>query len=372
MSETTGKKTTILALDLGGSKMLSALVDVFESADGGRQTELRGVARRALTKDAGRDGVWAAILDATAETFERTGESWDAVASIGATIPGVADPKRGYWVYAPFSGIADFPLADELRAQFVKPVFADNDVNACAWAEKVFGACQGVDNFVWITISNGIGGGLVLDGKVYAGKFSGAAEIGHFNVVEDGGALCGCGNRGCLEATAAGPGIARRYRESVAKIAESAQNAERAENVGNGGEDNEASPALRDAWLRYLTSNRKSVDAKAEVEAAQRATAADVADEARRGNPIAVKVYDDTGRYVGRAASYAANLVNPEKIVIGGGVAGSFDLFYPALWKTFERCLFKATNKTLTIEKTGLGYEAGLMGAASLAFSPYC
>ncbi|MBQ5790872.1 MAG: ROK family protein, partial [Thermoguttaceae bacterium] len=217
MSETTVKKTTILALDLGGSKMLSALVDVFESADGERSTKLRGVARRALAKDAGRDGVWAAILDATAETFERTGESWDAVASIGATIPGVADPSRGFWVYAPFSGIADFPLADELRARFGKPVFADNDVNACAWAEKVFGACQGVDNFVWITISNGIGGGLVLDGKVYAGKFSGAAEIGHFNVVENG-ALCGCGNRGCLEATAAGPGIARRYRELVKDV----------------------------------------------------------------------------------------------------------------------------------------------------------
>ncbi len=363
MNEKTAKKTTILALDLGGSKMLSALVDVVESADGGRKTELRGVARRTLTKDAGRDGVWAAILDATAETFEKTGESWDDVASIGATIPGVADPSRGYWVYAPFSGIADFPLADELRARFGKPVFADNDVNACAWAEKVFGACQGVDNFVWITISNGIGGGLVLDGKVYAGKFSGAAEIGHFNVVESGGALCGCGNRGCLEATAAGPGIARRYRELVANAA----------GVSDFSTENDAaSSELRGDWLRYLASNKESVDLEAEVEAAQTATAADVADEARRGNPIAVKIYEDTGRYVGRAASYAANLLNPEKIVIGGGVAGAFDLFYPTLWKTFERCLFKATNKTLTIEKTGLGYEAGLMGAASLAFSPYC
>ena len=354
MSEKTAKKTTILALDLGGSKMLSALVDVFESANGERKTELRGVARRALTKDAGRDGVWRAILDATAETFEKTGENWTCVDSIGATIPGVADPKRGYWVYAPFSGIADFPLADELRAQFGKPVFADNDVNACAWAEKVFGACQGVENFVWITISNGIGGGLVLDGKVYAGKFSGAAEIGHFNVVEDG-APCGCGNRGCLEATAAGPGIARRYRESF-------------KDDFSGGDA--ASSELRADWLRYLAST--GANASAEVEAAQSATAASVAEEARRGNPVAVKVYEDTGRYVGRAASYAANLVNPEKIVIGGGVAGSFDLFYPALWETFERCLFKATNKTLTIEKTGLGYEAGLMGAASLAFAPYC
>ncbi len=351
------EKTTILALDLGGSKMLSALIDVSEASDGERKTALRGVARRALTKDSGRDGVRQAIFDAVAETFDKTGESWANVDSIGATIPGVADPTRGYWVYAPFSGIADFPLADELRARFGKPVFADNDVNACAWAEKVFGACQDVENFVWITISNGIGGGLVLDGKVYAGKFSGAAEIGHFNVVENG-ALCGCGNRGCLEATAAGPGIARRYRELVARIADNAT------------ENDAASSELCSAWLRYLASTGAS--ANAEAEAARTATAATIADEARRGNPLAVEVYNETGRYVGRAASYAANLVNPEKIVIGGGVAGAFDLFYPALWETFERCLFKATNKTLTIEKTRLGYEAGLMGAAALAFSPYC
>ena len=348
------EKTTILALDLGGSKMLSALVDVFVSASGERKTALRGVARRALAKDAGRDGVWTAILDAVAETFERTGESWENVASIGATIPGVADPSRGYWVYAPFSGIADFPLADELRAKFGKSVFADNDVNACAWAEKVFGVCRNVDNFVWITISNGIGGGLVLDGKVYAGKFSGAAEIGHFNVVENG-APCGCGNRGCLEATAAGPGIARRYRELVKDVFSGVD---------------AATSGLRGDWLRYLAST--GVSANAELELAQSATAATIAEEAKRGNPLAVKVYNDTGRYVGRAASYAANLVNPEKIVIGGGVAGSFDLFSPALRETFERCLFKATNQTLTIEKTGLGYEAGLMGAAALAFSPYC
>ena len=340
--------------------MLSALVDVNVDPNGKRTTEISGIAKRALSKDSGKEGVWNAILSAVGETFKQTDSSWDKVECMGATIPGVADPKRGYWVYAPFSGIADFPIAEELQKRYERPVFADNDVNACAWAEKVFGVCQDVDNFVWITISNGIGGGLVLDGKVYPGKFSGAAEIGHFNVVEDG-APCGCGNRGCLEATAAGPAIARSYRELVDAAAARSN----------------VDPSLITKWLNYLgyTDGKTSVDStvlKGELEAANRATAALVAEEARRGNPLAQFVYNQTGKYVGRAASWAANLVNPEKIVIGGGVAGSFDLLYPSLWETFQKCLFKQTNKTVTVEKTGLGYEAGLLGAAALAFdNPY-
>ena len=105
---------------------------------------------------------------------------------------------------------------------------------------------------------------------------------------------------------------------------------------------------------------------------ASTATAETIAAEARRGNPLALQTYRDVGRHVGRAASWAANLINPDKIVIGGGVSGAFDHFYPSLWETFQSCLFKQTNGELTVEKTGLGYEAGLFGAASLACdNPY-
>ena len=361
MSEQKRQTTKILALDIGGSKALSALVDVEVAPDGERSATLSGIARRPLGKESGKEGVRAALDDAIRETFEKTRESWANVSSIGATIPGIADPKRGYWVYAPFSGVGDYPIAEELSSKYKRPVFADNDVNACAWGEKIFGVCQNVDNFVWITISNGIGGGLVLNGRVFPGKFAGAAEIGHFNVVEDG-APCGCGNRGCLEATAAGPGIARAYRELVQKAAS--------------GSD-EVSPEIFSKWIvwlgaRYGLTNVDGLDLNAEIEAAKKATAATIADDARKGNPLATLVYQTTGKHVGRAASWAANLVNPEKIVIGGGVAGAFDLFYPSLWETFQKCVFHQANRTLTIEKTGLGYEAGLMGAASLAFdNPY-
>lgn len=349
----------ILALDLGGSKMLSAIVTISDG-NGARHSELSGLSKRYLSKDSGREGVWKAIISSVDETIESSRVQWNEIDAIGTTIPGVADPKRGYWVYAPFSGIHDFPIGEELSSYYDRPVFADNDVNACAWGEKVLGVCQDVDNFLWITISNGIGGGLVLNGQIYPGKFSGAAEIGHFNVVKDG-IPCGCGNRGCLEATAAGPGIALRYREYVEKVASGCS---------------DVSTETVKEWNDYLVQKYEKNDVpillEAEIAQAKGASAASIAEEARRGNPIALAIYQETGSLIGRAASWAANLINPEKIVIGGGVSGSFDLFYPALWDEFQKCVFRQTNQSLTIEKTGLGYLAGLMGAAALAFDyPY-
>ena len=361
MSQTSLERRNILSLDIGGSKALSALVDVEIDATGVRRATARHIARRTLSKDSGQEGVWQALLSAVDETLTSAKLGRDDFNVIGATIPGVADPSTGLWIYAPYSGISDFPLGRRLFEEFGVPVYADNDVNACAWGEKVFGVCQKNDNFLWITVSNGIGGGLVLNGRPYAGKFSGAAEIGHFNVV-DNGALCGCGNRGCLEATAAGPAIARSYRETVAAAA-------------NGSAT--VSLELTQAWINYLgkvygKTNLDDLNLELEVESAQSANAATIASEARRGNPLALEIFRMVGFHLGRASSWAANLVNPEKIVIGGGVAGAYDLFYPTLESTLQERLFHPVNKSLVVEKTGLGYEAGLLGAAALAFAnPY-
>ncbi len=317
----------VLSIDIGGSKLLTAIADVDVYSDGTRRAALSGISKRILNKDDGRNGVWNAILSAIEETLDRTHASLSDILKIGATIPGIADPKHAKWVYAPFSGISDWSIGSDLQREYGKEVRAENDVNACAWAEKIFGVCKDVDNFLWVTISNGIGGGLVLNGNIYPGKFAGAAEIGHFNVVENG-RLCGCGNRGCLEATCAGPGIARNYCEALA---------DKGSEIGRVDE----TPAI---------------------------SAAEIAALARQGDAIARQVYSDVGRRLGRALSWAANLINPEKIVIGGGVSGAFDLFSPSMQESFDSYLFKQTNKTLKIEKTGLGYEAGLYAAASLAW----
>lgn len=325
-----------LAIDIGGSKLLTAVITV-EEANNRRRGVFSGAAKRTLDRHSGKEGVLEAIRGAVAETFHLTGMTMDDIAGIGATIPGLADPVTGTWVYAPFSGIADFPIASQLEKEFGKKVRVENDVNACAWAEKIFGACQNVNDFLWITISNGIGGGLVLGGKIYPGTYGGAAEIGHFNIVENG-ALCGCGNRGCLEAEAAGPAIARRFEEMLAQ---------------NGAETRQRVELLK--WKKQIAPDLPLA-------------AAEIAELARVGDPVAKKVYDMTGYYVGRAAAFAANIINPACIVIGGGVAGAFDLFETEMKKTFYAQVFHDANKEIRILKTGLGYEAGLYAAASLLY----
>ena len=318
------KNEKILAIDIGGSKMLTAIITVKEK-EGRRSGEVTGCEKMILDRTSTKADILAGIEKLVPETLRHSGTDWSEIENIGVTIPGIADPVNGIWVYAPFSGIGDFPIVEEIRRRFNRPVFSENDVNACAWAEKIFGVCQEVNDFLWITISNGIGGGLVLNGRIYPGTFSGAAEIGHFNIVENG-ALCGCGNHGCLEAEAAGPGIARRFREVI-----------------------ETSPD-RQQW------NLPEV------------TARTIADAARTGNPVALAVYNQTGHYLGRAAAMAANLINPARIVFGGGVASSFDLLRPELEKTFWEQVFRNVNKKVVLEQTGLGYEAGLFAAAAMTY----
>ena len=135
----------------------------------------------------------------------------------GVTIPGLADAEKGMWLYAPFSGISNFNICEILGQRLGIKVFCDNDVNACAIAEKRFGICKNMDNFLWITVSNGIGGAVYINGQIVYGDNKGAGEIGHFIVEENTKNKCGCGKIGCLEAMASGTGIAKEYKNVTGK-----------------------------------------------------------------------------------------------------------------------------------------------------------
>ena len=304
----------ILALDIGGSKLMAASVSL--SRD---HIDIGHLSQRSLGEHYTTDDLVAWIDDAVGELgsipFER----------IGVTIPGLADPKTGMWLYASYSGIRDFPIAKILSSRYGhRPVAIENDVNACALAEKMYGICGDVDNYLWMTVSNGIGGGLVLNGTLYPGYFGNAAEVGHFRMVEQDAFPCGCGNFGCLEAEAAGPGILRRYR-------------------------------------RLLQSNGREDDS---------VSAREVVERAKAGDPLAQEVVDTTGTLIGKALSYVTNLLNLQKIVLGGGVMQSFDQFYPSMERSFHANLFRDANPSVRIEKSALGYNAALIGAASLTLLP--
>lgn len=317
-----------LAIDIGGSQLGVALVDAAPSQ---HQATVRRKTARPLPPDCGAEQLlqWIDVLigklDEPAASAVSSSTTWESFERIGITIPGLADPEAGLWVYACFSGIRDFPIARILEARYGRPVFLDNDVNACALAERLFGCCRETRDFLWMTISNGIGGGLVIGGQIYRGAFGHAGEIGHFHVVDDG-RRCGCGHAGCLEAEAAGPGIAHYYHT----LFHTSPKADRA---------------------------TSSPDAK------------EIAARARAGEPEAIQTFERTGRLLGRASAWAANLLNPGKIVLGGGVGGAFELFYPALRETFEAEAFGDACSHVVIERTALGYDAATIGAAALCCS---
>jgi len=292
------------AVDIGGSKLVAGLV----APDG------RVIARSRF--DYACPVGAELLLDKVCEGYRALTRGCPSARPVaaGVSVPGLTDGREGVWVYSPFSGIRDVPVARLLRAEIGLKVRIQNDVNACALAEKAFGACREVDDYLWVTVSNGIGGALVLGGRLYEGAVGHAGEIGHF-LVSPGGARCGCGRRGCLEAEAAGPAISRMYRE----------------------------------WTGKALSAKQ------------------IAQAAGEGDGPARRAFFESGRHIGRALAEAANLLNPACAVLGGGVALSFDLLEGGLRESLAEGLFEAANPNFRVIPTGLGYDASLLGAAVLA-----
>jgi len=301
------KKKVCYACDIGGTKLLCGLVtkdgEIIDTRKCPAPTEVTGEKLEA-------------IIEKFYHELRESNPEWE-IDRCGMNVPGLADPRTGLWVYAPFSGIKDYPVAERMGKRLGLPVSIENDVNACAWAEKIFGACKDCDDFLWVTVSTGVGGGLVLGGKVYSGAFGGGGEFGHV-VVEPGGPECSCGHKGCIESLAAGPAIARRYQKKTGQ----------------------SLPAIEIAKL------------------------------ARQGDPAAKEILDETGAYIGRGLAMVASVLNLKRYVLGGGVMMSFDLMEKAIRESFFREAFELPNRQAVIVPTGLHYEAGLMGAASLAWYP--
>ena len=294
-----------LCLDIGGSKYVA------------------GIIRRDGTIVCKRGGTWKNLTadhvmqTLIAESRLLLAQSGETPVAIGATIPGLTDAEHGMWVEASFSGIRNLPVCSLLTEALGLPAYCENDGSAYALAEMIFGCCQDVSDFLFMNVSNGIGGAIVSGGRLLRGSTGSAGEFGHCHIV-DGGRLCKCGQQGCLEAYAAGPAITRNYIEM-------------------GGD-----PA----------------DAKM---IAQRARAGD--------SPHAQAVYDLEGEYLGRVLATAINLLNPQRVVIGGGVSLAFDVFEESLRNTVAEHTYTSANPNVDIRPTPLGYDAGLYSGAAIAIS---
>ena len=294
-------EANILAVDIGGSKLVVGIVDGCGKVLTSEKYELPetyGISHILDTVFAAAEGL---------RTY--------APVAVGVTIPGLADAENGIWEYAPFSGIGNIPIARLLSEGLHLPVYIENDVNACAVGEAMYGCCGDGEDFLWITVSNGIGGALYLNGKLYTGSCGNAGEIGHFKVEEHTDRRCGCGGVGCLEAMASGRAIAKSYGQGV--------------------------------------------------------TAAEVARLARAGDPAARQAFEKAGFYIGKAIAGSLNLLNLSKVIIGGGVSLSFDLMEAAIREGIARYVFRQGNPNWQLQKTALGYHAALIGAAAVAQSRY-
>ena len=290
----------IFCVDIGGSKLICGAL-----SNGG---EILDTFRAEYPKNYTID----TIIDLIREGYQKL-KSYDFYAC-GVAVPGLCDYKSGKWLYSPFSGLGDIPIVEIISNMTNLPTYADNDVNISAAAEKYFGVCKEIDDFLWITVSNGIGGGLYLDDRLYRGQGLSAGEIGHF-IIEENGRKCGCGSLGCLEAHASGTSIAAIYNEKT----------------GNN------------------------------------LVAKDVAELARGGDEVALSVWQEAGAYIGKAAAYAVNLLNIDTVVLGGGAAEAFDLLEPSATAALQNNLFKKANPHAKILHSKPGRHAALMGCAALA-----
>jgi glucokinase len=307
---------SVLAVDLGGTKTAVGLIGV----DG------KVIDKESAATPLGdpREAV-ALIADLAGRVQARTGKA----SSLGLALPGVVDREAGLLLRSASSGWDNVPFVPMIERVLGLHAEADNDVNACAWAEAHFGAGRGLDSFFWMTVSTGIGGAVVSGGRIVAGASAMAGEIGHL-VVNPGGEVCGCGNRGCLEAEAAGPAWRRR--------------------------------ALRrlDAEGGYLAAHpRLELDARV------------IAEGAREGDTLCAEVLRESAVMLARGVAAVYTLLDPEAVVLGGGVAGALDLILPVLLSQIPSLVLAPGARRTVLGPSELGYDAALIGAGSLAIFPY-
>jgi glucokinase len=270
------------------------------------------------------------ILERTLNELEKLIEQAGAsLTAIGVACAGPLDLKRGMTLSPPnLPGWENFPIVEIISRRFNIPVVFDNDANAAALAEHKFGAGRGFNNFVYMTISTGIGGGIIIDGKLVHGISGNAGEVGHILVMPNG-YKCGCGARGCLEAVCSGTGIARRMR------------------------------------MKIFNGKESSVTAK--VEDAEQITAKLIAEAAATGDPVAREIWEETIAYLSLGLSNVIVMLEPEAIILGGGVALTGEqLLKPLRELVYSRVkILSASN--VQILQAGLKAESGVYGALALA-----
>jgi glucokinase len=316
----------LLAIDIGGTKIAlgTARRDLF--AGTGR---LARIIKEPVPQPGTPAIVIARILELARDLVDAEGGS---IERIGISIGGPLDHTTGTVINFPhLPGWKNIPLCDAISRSLGAPALMDNDANLGALAEHRWGAGRGYDDMVYLTISTGIGGGVIVNGKLVHGVGSAAAEVGHITV-QTGGPLCPCGNAGCLERMASGTNIARHARQML-----------------------EADP-LRGRILRGLAGDDPS-----------RITAELVHRAMQQGDDIAGEVWEQTAEYIAIGLASIIHVLAPPLIVLGGGVAQAGEGLLEPVRRRLKRHVFYVPLDRISVVAAELGHDSALLGAATLA-----
>lgn len=308
-----------VGVDLGGTSIATALLD-----DKGK---VLGRVKRDTEAGKGPKRVIQNMIESIYTVVGHKGVK--TIQGIGLGIPGLVNPQEGICVFSGNLGWQDIPVVDRFAAEFNVPTFMDNDVRVATLGEKYFGAGRGVDNLICITLGTGVGSGIIIDGRLYRGSTWNAGEIGHTTVCKDG-MLCNCGNRGCLELYVSATGIARRARE-------------------------------------YIQSGRATLMAGIAGYDLSRVTAKTVSEAYDLGDEPAIRIMKETAEILGIAVANYVNILNPEVVIIGGGVSLAGDRLMVPLRGFVEQRAMRDLGKRVGIVRAELGDESGMIGAGALA-----
>lgn len=305
----------VFAVDLGGTYLRIALVD-----GSGR---IHQQSKQRTPKGESPECVVNALVKAAANWNSGDGP---AIVAASIMVPGTVDTKNATVVQAPnLPSLTNFSLKAVLEDRLGWPVLLENDANAAAVGEMWLGAARGCRDVVSVTLGTGVGGGVILDGELWRGAHGSAGEIGHSTVDPFSGLKCKCGNIGCLELFASATAIVRMTRENLSRFPDSGLNREEltAERVYNAGRD---------------------------------------------GDELALSVFKKFGTYLGIGLANLINIIDPEIIVIAGGAVNGWDLFASYMQEEVNERAVRATAQQVKIAAAQCGDNAGLLGAARLAF----
>ncbi|NLX91509.1 MAG: ROK family protein [Firmicutes bacterium] len=306
-----------VGVDLGGTKILIALAE-----KNGKILQSKKIPTRA------NKGPEIILRDLVAEITTLFQVPLEEIEGMGFCMAGYYDRRKGVILGSPnLPGWENYPVEQQLNCLLNFPVIVENDANAAAWGEYVYGAGRGKENLLLVTLGTGIGGALIIDGKLAHGASGLAGEIGHIPILPREGPLCGCGKRGCLEALVSGTAIAREGRA-----------------------------LLKTGQQTLLWDMVEEVSLQAR----------DVFDAARQGDRCSLEIIDLAARYLGQGLAMAVNLLNPEMVIIGGGISSERELLLVPLRRYFSQMLIKPMAETVPLVPAELGEQAGVRGILAL------